>query len=545
MDANKISINKDITVMHDWESDATLEKFCDIMNQPDPLFFARLGGSDYNCVQDYYNNKTIVKNASWYEYHYHRVKSHNGYFDFENTQENFVEYLEIMTRCYKDSNAFTYANDKLIRSFGVNQFIDTDADFINYLCKDKVCINYTFIEGLAPFLKSLTHWATGKKILIISPLSQSIEYQYKHKNNLYRNYILPDFELLTYNTKITYSDENDTQFDLNVSTNNWLEEATRMSHEISKLDFDIALLSCGSYAMYLGDYIKNNLKKKSLYLGGILNMLFNIYGGRYNQRGYIHLGKSVGLDPEYQINPFENKDIENIKSGRNFKTESLKAYFGTNTAVIKSKNHTMDNNQTFWEQQHNIGNVRTLSGCTYEDTVDFLNVKDLIFPGMRVLEIGCGLGYVTQGFSEKVKISVLDISQTALDRVRSMCENVYHINDVETLPTNYFDLIICHNVVQHVPTASLRVELANTIRSLKDSGTFAIEYVWANDIEDNGVNFEPLWATAGHLCRSDKFMMDLVQELGGTCKISRTNSVPRHKKIHGLTVLHITKDQNV
>jgi hypothetical protein len=329
MDVNKISIDKDITVMHDWESDTTLEKFCDIMNQPDPLFFARLGGSDYNCVRDYYNDRTIINNYEWYKYHCHRVKSHNGYFDFENTQENFVEYIETMLRCYKNSDAFTYGNSKLIGSFGADQFSDTEADFINYLCKDKVCINYTFIEGLAPFLKSFGHWATDKKILVISPMSRSVEYQYKNKHKLYHNYAFPNFDLLTYNTKVTYSDENDDQSALNVSTNNWLEESSRMAEEISKLDFDIALLSCGSYAMYIGDFIRHELNKKALYLGGVLNMIFNIYGGRYNHPGYVRLAQSVGLSLESQINPFENKDIEHIKSGRNFKTESLKAYFGT------------------------------------------------------------------------------------------------------------------------------------------------------------------------------------------------------------------------
>lgn len=202
----------------------------------------------------------------------------------------------------------------------------------------------------------------------------------------------------------------------------------------------------------------------------------------------------------------------------------------------------MDHNREFWDEQHNKNNIRALSGCEFDATVEFLNVKDLIVPGMRVLEIGCGLGYVTKGFSEIAKISVLDISQVGLDRVRPFCENVYHIDQVETLPTDYFDLIICHNVVQHVPTAELRTELANAIRSLKPTGTFSIEYVWANDSTDDGVDCDPLWATAGLLCRSDDFMMSLVHELGGTCEISRTNPVPKHKKIHGLTVLHIKKD---
>jgi dTDP-4-dehydrorhamnose reductase len=118
---------------------------------------------------------------------------------------------------------------------------------------------------------------------------------------------------------------------------------------------------------------------------------------------------------------------------------------------------------------------------------------------------------------------------------------VYHVDDVESLPTEYFDLIICHNVVQHVPTESLRKELEHAIRSLKPRGTFALEYVWGDGIEDDGVDFDPAWATAGHLCRSDEFMSTLIQELGGFCKISRTNLVPKHRKIKGLTVMHIRK----
>ena len=323
-----MNYNHDVIVMNDWESKEVLNKFCDIMTQPGALFFSRIGGSDYNCAQDYYNDKNIINNDSWYKLNSLRVKSHNGYFDFENKKDNFANYLETMIQCYENSDAFTYGNRSLITSFESNQFSEPGANFINHLCKNKVCINYTFVEGLAPFLKSFDRWATGKKILIVSPLSASVEHQYKNKDSLYRNYKFPDFDLLTYNTKVTYSDKGDDSLILNVSTNNWLEEAERMSQEISTLEFDIALLSCGSYAMYLGNFIKHKLKKKSLYLGGVLNMLFNIYGGRYNHEGYKKLMQSVGLTPDSQINPVENKDIENMKSGRGFKTESLNAYFG-------------------------------------------------------------------------------------------------------------------------------------------------------------------------------------------------------------------------
>ena len=37
----------------------------------------------------------------------------------------------------------------------------------------------------------------------------------------------------------------------------------------------------------------------------------------------------------------------------------------------------MDHNQEFWNKQHNQDNKRTLSGCGFDATVDFLNVKEI------------------------------------------------------------------------------------------------------------------------------------------------------------------------
>lgn len=201
----------------------------------------------------------------------------------------------------------------------------------------------------------------------------------------------------------------------------------------------------------------------------------------------------------------------------------------------------MEHNQNFWEQQHQDNNVRTLSGCGYQETVEFLCIENLVNPGMRVLEIGCGLGYVTKGFADIAEISVVDISASALARVRSICKSIYHVHEIDQLPTDYFDLIICHNVVQHVPTAELRQEFAHVLRSLKASGTFAVEYVWTNGVHDDGELPAPDAATSGHLCRSDKFMLSLMEELGGHAVIVRTNPIPRHRKIHGLSVLHVRK----
>lgn len=312
-------------IFNDYTSEETINIFTDIMNQKIPLFFSRIGGSDYDTVFRYFNNKNLINDINFCNKSIERVKTYNGYFDFDNDINNFRKYLDDMLSYYKNSDDVTYCCQYLIDQFDNNIFNQDDRIFLDYILDGKKAIHYSFIETVQPLLKSFTNWGKNKKILIVSPFSKSIEYQFKNKDNLYLNYRFPDFELLTYNTKITYNSVEDSKNSLNIETNNWHEECLRISNGISKIDFDIALLSCASYSMFLGNFIKYNLHKKSIYLGGIINVFFNIYGGRFQESFY----NLCGLNLKYQIDPFENDDILNIKGGRNNgNTESLSAYFG-------------------------------------------------------------------------------------------------------------------------------------------------------------------------------------------------------------------------
>ena len=54
-----------------------------------------------------------------------------------------------------------------------------------------------------------------------------------------------------------------------------------MCNDISKLDFDIALISCGGYGVPLSYYIKKELQKSAIYIGGGLQLLFGVMGKRW------------------------------------------------------------------------------------------------------------------------------------------------------------------------------------------------------------------------------------------------------------------------
>jgi len=333
-------------IIINYQSKDIINLFTKIISQNEPFFFGRIGGSDFDIVQEYFNNKNLYNKISIYDfiptpflriydkfflkntlkrkysYAIKKVKRFNGYFDFQNNRSNFIKYLEEILYCYKNANYFFYAGSTLIKKFENNNFNENDLNFLNYILENKTIIDYSFIESVLPFLESFKIWGENKKILIISPFSKSLEYQYKRKDNLIKNYNFPNFKLITYNTKITYSTKNDTKETLGVNTNNWNEEIARIKKDVEKIDFDIALLSCGSYSMGLGCHIKN-IGKKAIYLGGVLNVIFDVYGKRYDTTFFNNI-----VNCNYQITSIENEEINKIKGGRKVKNESLDAYFG-------------------------------------------------------------------------------------------------------------------------------------------------------------------------------------------------------------------------
>lgn len=86
-----------------------------------------------------------------------------------------------------------------------------------------------------------------------------------------------------------------------------------MKDEISKLDFDIALIGCGAYGMCLAAHVKR-MGKQAVHLAGWTQMLFGVYGERWikDQPKY---SKYIN---DYWIRPLESekpKGAEKVENG--------------------------------------------------------------------------------------------------------------------------------------------------------------------------------------------------------------------------------------
>ena len=160
--------------------------------------------------------------------------------------------------------------------------IEQEKYFIKENKEGKNKLKFIIHEALEPFyclLKNEIPWShhlLGKKVLIISPFVDSFKKQLANNFQMFKDndkkIFLDNQEFVFYKCFNTVSGNHLHQ--------NWIETFNIMCSDIQKLDFDIALISCGGYALLLGSFIKK-INKSAIYIGGGLQLLFGVMGKRW------------------------------------------------------------------------------------------------------------------------------------------------------------------------------------------------------------------------------------------------------------------------
>lgn len=140
------------------------------------------------------------------------------------------------------------------------------------------CKQHT-MRALEPFQYEdpWTRALEGKKVLVVHPFADLIRHQYAVRDRLFKNkYILPDYELFTVQAIQSSGDTNPSQY------KSWIDALDCLTERCLEVDFDVALLGCGSYAVPLGARLKEN-GKKAIVLGGMLQLVYGIKGARWER----------------------------------------------------------------------------------------------------------------------------------------------------------------------------------------------------------------------------------------------------------------------
>lgn len=151
------------------------------------------------------------------------------------------------------------------------------------------------LTALESFYTSREHWwqtlFAGRCILVISPFVDSIQKQLAlgKRDKVWRGRwsgFWPDdiaFKFIRFDHPWSLlSKEEQANSNLEASKC-FSDKLKRFEKEIDGVgDFDIALIGAGCYSLPLCAYIKNTKHQIAFHLGGGLQMMFGVYGGRWN-----------------------------------------------------------------------------------------------------------------------------------------------------------------------------------------------------------------------------------------------------------------------
>lgn len=253
-----------------------------------------------------------------------------NYLGIQNKEHSVIKYIKGEQQqwwwnkklmMYMQNNAgFFPTTEKMLSLFCKNMLKDAqEVDLLGswqnneiYLKKQLRHAKFVQLELLNPFW-SKQPWSkalNGKKVLVVHPFTQSIQKQYSIREKLFSNPdILPNFELKTIKAVQSIGGGND-------NFNNWFEALNWMKSEMDKIDYDICLIGCGAYGFPLAAHAKR-MGKKSVHLGGSLQLLFGIKGARWETPSYNSKYKYSTIMNEYWIRPSDSEKPDNAKEVEN------------------------------------------------------------------------------------------------------------------------------------------------------------------------------------------------------------------------------------
>lgn len=271
-----------------------------------PAMIARLGSTELETVANYLGivakDRNILRYISgkqsqwwWNANIVNQIEQWSGF--FPTTKDNLERFCELMLEDSKEVDILGswLANERLIFK---------KPDTVVFVQRE---IQNPFFTN-TPWTRALA----GKTVLVVHPFAALIDHQYTTKREkLFKNSdILPHFTLKTIQAVQSLGGESD-QF------KNWFEALEWMKNEIDKTEYDICLIGCGAYGFPLAAHVKRQ-GKKSVHLGGSLQLLFGIKGKRWENPDYNAKYNYAELINEHWVRPgdsFKPKNANEVEGG--------------------------------------------------------------------------------------------------------------------------------------------------------------------------------------------------------------------------------------
>ena len=328
-----------LRLLTDWR--ACYSTAVSLLSNADPFFLGRVGGSDTDAVADYLAARIDGSPEALEEVHTRhlaKVMKFNGFYDLgTDPRESFTRFLEELLACYRQFGRFALVGQQLLSLYfpenidprfrethvqGRERYEQLVASIVG--CQEEaICFPYPFFEKLVfdryTLFRAFSETLPGKRVLVVSPFSASIESNFANRSEFFKNYEYPEFELQTLGSPITYSGLPREHY----PHRDWFDTTEALKSDLEGIEFEIALLGCGSYAVPLGLFIERGLKRQAIYVGGVLQLFFGIMGRRYDNPFFL-----AQINPDKFILPIErSRYLTHVSVTEGTAREAFGAYF--------------------------------------------------------------------------------------------------------------------------------------------------------------------------------------------------------------------------
>jgi hypothetical protein len=261
-----------------------------LLDSNEPFVVARFGSTELACFHDYLKIKLGLK-KSFRSIVIFGIKNYSGFFPARHNE--LMQFGDLLSTSYLEIDVLAVFNMHM-------------EDYVTECFCHKAKL--TVLRTVDPILSSWTTCLAGKKVLVIHPFAELILSQYQKREHLFEDKDkLPIFDIKVYKAIQTIAGASDDRF------NSWFEALDYMISEISKIDFDVALIGAGAYGLPLAVKIKTKLNKQAIHIGGATQLLFGIKGKRWDvKKDFVKYYNDYWVRPDERLIP---KDANNVEGG--------------------------------------------------------------------------------------------------------------------------------------------------------------------------------------------------------------------------------------
>jgi hypothetical protein len=178
-----------------------------------------------------------------------------------------------------------------------------EAETLNAYCPKAVLVK---LRSLEPYF-SATPWSRvlkGKRVLVISPFVASVRQQCAKREELWDNPdVLPPFELLTLRAPLSAGL-------VPPEAPDWFAALEQLKLRMDAVDYDVVLIGAGAFSLPLAVHAKSH-GKVGIHLGGGLQILFGIIGGRWREnKDFKRFFKPSWRSPSSEETPSNFRIVE-------------------------------------------------------------------------------------------------------------------------------------------------------------------------------------------------------------------------------------------